>query len=437
MTTTYDPQHPVYLDEADARLEMSRVFDVCGECRKCTDMCPSFGTLFESLDRLGGQDAGMMTPDEQDRVVDDCSHCSACVVNCPYVPGVHDAAVDFPRLMLRATAMRGAAGGASPRRVITRLLLRRMDRVGALGSAAARFVNPLIAAAPRSIVRRLVARVVDVSDARTIPPFARTRFSAWFARRPRTTVVNPQGRVIVHPTCVVEYRRPEIGAALVKVFEHNGVHCDVSAARCCGAPMLRAGDVRGFTRAAVDNVGVLAAEIRRGADVVVAQPECLRVVRRDYLDYVGGPDAQLVAEHAFDPSEYLVRLNLGEDTSLDTNFPGVAPTTVAYRPSPHLRVLGIGDKGRDVVKLTGARVALDDAGGSYDPGAWGLRAGNAHRALPFVRRRGEQMVSTGAVAFAGDDHVANTGIGEVTGRRADHPLEIVAEAYGFGREPGA
>ena len=435
MTTTYDPQHPAYLDEADARIEMSRVFDVCGGCRRCTDACPSFGDLFASLDRLGGQDAGMMTPAEQDHVVDGCSHCSACVVNCPYVPGVHDAAVDFPRLMLRAVAMRGTAAGVSPRGVLVRLAARHADRVGAFASSAARFVNPTVAAVPRSIVRRVVARVLGVSDVRTIPGFARTRFSAWFARRPRTSVAHPQGRVVVHPTCVVEYRRPEIGAALVKVFEHNGVQCDVSAARCCGAPMLRAGDVRGFTRAAVDNVAMLAAEIRRGADVVVAQPECLRVVRRDYVDHVGGPDAQLVAEHAVDPCEYLMRLHRGEGTSFDTNFGGVVPSSVAYDSSPHLRVLGIGDKGRDVLKLTGARVTLDDGGAAYDPGAWGLRSRNAQRAVEFIRRRGERLTGTGAEVVAGDDHVANVGIGEVTGCRVAHPLEIIAEAYGFDGEP--
>jgi hypothetical protein len=31
--------------------------------------------------------------------------------------------------------------------------------------------------------------------------------------------------------------------------------------------------------------------------------------------------------------------------------------------------------------------------------------------------------------------VANVGIGEVTGCRVAHPLEIIAEAYGFDGEP--
>ena len=33
MTTIYDPKHPLYLDEADTRKEMERVFDLCHGCR--------------------------------------------------------------------------------------------------------------------------------------------------------------------------------------------------------------------------------------------------------------------------------------------------------------------------------------------------------------------------------------------------------------------
>jgi Fe-S oxidoreductase len=53
--------------------------------------------------------------------------------------------------------------------------------------------------------------------------------------------------------------------------------------------------------------GALAAEVRAGRDVVVAQPTCAYVIKRDYPIYVAGPDADLVAAHTYDPAEYLMK----------------------------------------------------------------------------------------------------------------------------------
>lgn len=110
MTTTYDPLHPMYLDEADVRLEMARVFDVCSGCRRCADLCGVFPALFELLDHGVGADAGMMTPAQQDLVAGACTHCSLCAVSCPFSPGSHEAAVDVAGLMDRHVAMLRATG---------------------------------------------------------------------------------------------------------------------------------------------------------------------------------------------------------------------------------------------------------------------------------------------------------------------------------------
>ena len=68
MTVTYDPHHPDYLDEADVRLEMSRVFDVCSGCRRCVSLCDSFPTLFGLLDANNKPGADQLTPAQQDYV---------------------------------------------------------------------------------------------------------------------------------------------------------------------------------------------------------------------------------------------------------------------------------------------------------------------------------------------------------------------------------
>ncbi len=114
MTTTYDPHHPQYLDEGDVRAELTRVFDLCHGCRLCVNLCSSFPTLFELIDRHDDQDAAKLTKAEQDQVVDECFQCKLCYLNCPYVPGQSEWNLDFPRLMLRADAMRTRPATSRP-----------------------------------------------------------------------------------------------------------------------------------------------------------------------------------------------------------------------------------------------------------------------------------------------------------------------------------
>ena len=57
------------------------------------------------------------------------------------------------------------------------------------------------------------------------------------------------------------------------------------------------------------------------------------MLKKDYVDYVGGADAELVAAHTFDAAEYLMRLHKAESTALDTDFTGDVPA----RRSPTTR----------------------------------------------------------------------------------------------------
>ena len=154
MTTTYDPKHPKYLDEADVRNELTRVFDLCHGCRLCFRFCSSFPSLFEMIDEHDDHDAGRLTPFQQDRVVDECFQCKLCYVNCPYTPELHEWQLDFPRLMLRAEAMRYATGQKPVRQRATTQMLSRTDLLGKAAIVAAPVANKVFGAPEGSIVRR-------------------------------------------------------------------------------------------------------------------------------------------------------------------------------------------------------------------------------------------------------------------------------------------
>jgi Fe-S oxidoreductase len=391
--------------------------------------------LFEMIDRHDDQDAGRLTPAQQDQVVDECFQCKLCYINCPYTPDVHEWALDFPRLMLRADAMRHANHQVSLGSRITDAVLGHTDLLGKAATLAAPAANAVLGAKQGSLVRKVMEKATGVSSVRLLPPYARQRFSTWFKRRPRVRIAKRQGRVAVFPTCLVEYQQPSIGHDLVKVYERNGIECSLAdGAGCCGAPWLHSGDVAQFTKVAEKNVKVLAATVRRGNDIVVPQPTCGYVLKKDYIDYVGGSDAQLVAEHTYDAAEYLMKVHKADGTTLDTDFPGSVPATVTYHTPCHLKAQNVGLKSRDLIKLTGAKVALAQQCSGID-GMWGLRAENTGISVPIAHKLADQIRRADSEVIAGDCHLANTAIAEQTGRQPLHPLQLIARAYGISEEP--
>ncbi len=433
MTTTYDPRHEKYLDEADVREELTRVYDLCHGCRLCFKFCTSFPTLFDLIDRFDDQDAGRLTPAEQDKVIDECFQCKLCYVNCPYIPELHEWALDFPRLMLRADAMRHDTGQKSIRSRATTQILSRTDLMGKAATTVAPVANKMVAGPKGSPVRKAVAAVTGVSSIRLLPPYAKQRFSTWFKKRVSALRTPSQGRVTVFPTCLVEYQETSIGKDLVKVYERNGIACSITEAGCCGAPWLHSGDLKQFTKIAEKNVKTLADEVRRGGDIVVPQPTCGYVLKKDYLDYVGGPDAELVASHTYDAAEYLVGIHKGEETSLDTEFTNEVPEKVTYHAPCHLRAQNIGFKSRDLMKLTGAKVKLVQQCSGID-GMWGFRAENEEISIPIAEKLAEQIDKADGDVVAGDCHLANTAIAEQTGEAPLHPIQFLARAYGIDAE---
>jgi glycerol-3-phosphate dehydrogenase subunit C len=429
MTTTYDPKDAAYYDEADLRGELTRVYDLCHGCRLCFNLCPSFPSLFDAVDRHDG-DVEALSTAEQDKVVDECYQCKLCYVKCPYVPP-HEWALDFPRLLLRAQAVRRKQGGLD----LTDQFLGRTDLLGKLSTVAAPVVNKATGT-PNSLPRRLMEKTVGIAADRLLPPYARERFTTWFKRRNRPVVREPQRTVALFPTCLVEYQNPAIGKDTVKVFERNGVECELPAGQvCCGMPWLDGGDVDNFVKQGRKNVEVLARAVRQGKDVVVPQPTCAYVLKKEYPTYVGGPDAALVAEHTYDVAEYLWGLHKGQETSIDTEFPGDVPDEVAYHVACHLQAQNIGLKSRDLMKLTGTKVTLANHCSGID-GTWGYRAENYELARKVAQPLKRALEKSTAEVVTGDCHLANGAITQETGKLPLHPMQFLARAYGIPEEPG-
>ena len=431
MTVTYNPKDPAYFDEPDMREELLRVYDLCHGCRLCWNLCPSFPTLFKYIDARDGA-MHELSIAEQDQVVDECYQCKLCYVKCPYIPP-HEWMLDFPRLMLRAAAVRKKRAPVKVR--ITDNALGRTDLVGKLGVLSGGIANK-VTQTPGSGMRKVIEKLTGIASERVLPPFAKQRFSTWFKKRATPRIADKQRDVALFQTCIVEYQNPAIGQDLVKVYERNGVQCHLAeGSQCCGAPFLHAGDFDNFEHAAKKNVRILADQVRAGRDIVVPQPTCGYILKKDYIEYLGeDDDTRLVRDNTYDAAEYLVRLHKDEGTTFDTTFGGAVPETITYHVACHLQAQNIGLKSRDLMKLTGAKISLVNKCSGID-GTWGYRAENYDEQQEVIQALKKDVEAQGCDVVVGDCHLANTAIDESTGRTPLHPLQVVARAYGIPEEP--
>jgi len=420
----YDPLAPDFYDPATARAERDRTFHICSDCRVCVKLCPSFRSLFEMIDDLGGTEhVEELTPQQHERVVDECYQCKLCYVICPYTPDQQQEwRIDFPQLMLRSLAIQGREG----RRSRSARLLARTDLQGKVATTFAPVVNKMNVFAP---ARAAMEKVTGISKDRLLPTFSRVRFSKWFRNRASKTT-GERGTVAMFPSCLVEYQEPAIGKAMVGVFERNGYACELPEGQvCCGMPWLDAGDTEKFREHAQKNVDALLPAVEAGMKVVVLQPTCAYTLKDEVPAFLGTEASRKVAESTFEASEFLMNEHRSGN-ALDTNFEGRTYESIIWHAACHYRAQQMGPKSSQLMALTGAKVQNVERCAAID-GTWGLRAENVEMAKRVAKPLMDRVRESDAELVAGDCQLANVAIGEDAGRRPVHPLQVLAQAYGI------
>ena len=331
---------------------------------------------------------------------------------------------------MRAKAVRKVSGNQSFAESITDLVLGHTDLLGIASVPVAPIVNK-VTAVSSSATRAVMQATVGIAATRVLPPYSKMRFSTWFKRRTQSFVPNKRATVSIFPTCFIEYMQPEIGRATVEVYERNGIACTLpKGVKCCGAPWLHAGDVARFIEAAKANVNALIGEVNAQRKIVVAQPTCAYVLKRDYPIYLGTKEANMVAEATFDTSEYLMRRYREDKSSFETSFTGEVPATITYHAPCHLQAQSIGLKSRDLLKLMGSKVTVVAKCSGID-GTWGYRAKNYEMAKKVAQGLTSAIKKAPQGMVVGDCGLANYAITEELSLPVVHPMIVIAKAYGI------
>ncbi|MGA8705543.1 MAG: heterodisulfide reductase-related iron-sulfur binding cluster [Steroidobacteraceae bacterium] len=425
-------RQPAFYDPDALDQELHRIFDICHGCRRCFSLCQAFPTLFDAIDESPTMELDGVDKKVYWKVVEHCYLCDMCyMTKCPYVPP-HPWNVDFPHLMLRAKAVRAARGELK----LGERLLSATDAVGRI--AGIPVVAEIVNAANRNgFARKLLDKTLGVDPRAPLPEFhstsARARLTGSLRRdlEPRATP-ETRGQVVLFTTCYGNRNEPELAEDLAAVFEHNGIGVVLAQKeRCCGMPKLELGDLKAVEQFKHTNIPELVRLIDAGYDIVAPIPSCVLMFKQE-LPLMFGEDAQVrqVAEHIFDPFEYLMlRHKAG---LLRTDFSGRLGK-ISYHVPCHLRVQNLGLKTRDVLRLVPDTTVEVIERCSGHNGTYAVKSAYRDASMKIARPVIERVKNAEADYYASDCPMAGHQIesGLMPAREPTHPLKLLRIAYGI------
>ena len=423
---------PAFYDQAALEHELHRVFDICHGCRRCFSLCQAFPTLFEAIDASATMELDSVDKSVYGKIVEHCYLCDMCfMTKCPYVPP-HPWNVDFPHLMLRAKALGARSRGLGLRERV----LSATDAVGRI--AGIPVVCEIVNAANRNAtMRKVLDKTLGVDARAPLPQFharsARSRLRGKLRTDlPVRSSAQTRGQVVLFTTCYGNRNAPELATDLAAIFEHNGIALVLAKQeRCCGMPKLELGDLESVERFKQVNVPQLDRLIGAGYDVVAPIPSCVLMFKQELpLMFAGDAQVQRIAEHMFDPFEYLMLRHAAG--LLRTDF-AAALGKVSYHVPCHLRVQNLGLKTRDLLKLVpGTTVEVIERCSGHN-GTYGVKSEYRAAAVKIGRPVAQRVEGAKADHYSSDCPMAGHQIESILTdqREPEHPLKLLRLAYGI------
>ncbi len=418
---SYDPSDAVYWDPAGLDAEIERSFEVCHGCRMCFKYCSSFVRLFQFVDDHDG-DVRKVTLDERAAVMDACFQCKLCEIQCPYTPAEgHEFQLDFPKLVARYRAQNVRGHGTRWRdRVLGNPDL--AGRMARLSFGMANVANRVGAH------RWMLSKLLGVHPKKLLPDFAAKTFSALAKKAGRS--FEPGGEAVLFATCYVENNQPSIGEDALTVLEKNGV--DVRCAKgvgCCGMPAWEYGDLDELRKRARLNLDALMPHVEAGSKVLVVNPTCSMMLRKEYPELLEGDDrarAARLAEATMDVSEYV--WSLRKEERFNTDFRSSPGETFGYHAPCHLRAQRVGFKGRDLIRKTGSKPVTVMECCGHD-GTWAMKNEGFEDSQRWGAKAFAEMKESVSEVWVTDCPLAAIQFRQHAGTTPMHPMTVLARAY--------
>ncbi|POG54952.1 anaerobic glycerol-3-phosphate dehydrogenase subunit C [Haloferax marisrubri] len=409
----------VFPDSTDMDLRPGA--DNCYKCTACDVSCP----VAEVDDEFPGPK--FQGPEQwrlkrkEDEAVDDsimsCSNCMRCDDACP--SGV-------PLSQMHNTA-RGEYVDEQmdklSREYIRNRILANYGTLAQLGSMFPRLANAVMG---NSVVQRINEKVLGITAERDFPEFATQTFREWWNERGGPQVRSEEKRVAYFHGCYSNYNTPEVGKAMVRLFESFGYEVVVPKQRCSGTPMFANGMLDDAKRAAGINVENFAGLIPEGYDIIASCTSCSMSLRQEYPELFDIDGIEDLSAHTYEALEYL---RIHEDLEGAVREASVEDQSFAYHAPCHGRNQGLDRQAVELFRQLDG-VEIEDVGDSCSgiSGTYGWK-----------EEKYDKSMQIGADMFDHMEHAqGNVGMTECptcsmqmehgTGYDIKHPLQLLEEA---------
>jgi glycerol-3-phosphate dehydrogenase subunit C len=429
---SYDPAEQKYWRQSELDKEIERIFEICHGCRLCFKYCDTFPSLFTLIDQKHDGNVKKLAAEEIENILDACFQCKLCEVNCPYTPrDSHPYMLDFPKLVARYRAIR-----------VERQGVRLKDRFLANPDASAKLARASFGFANRAnrikIHRIFMEKALGIHREKLLPDFAGQTFEKWAEKSGR--IANSPGcEAVLFQTCFVQNNDPQLGKDTISVFEKNKV--DIRCVKdlcCCGMPAWEKGDLKSLQAQAKQNLALLAPFVGKGAKVIVINPTCSMMFRREYPDLVAQEDREIakkISQAIMDPSEFL--WSIREEPRFNVDFKSAPDGAVAYHAPCHLRAQAIGFRSRDLLrKIPGVKPVMVQECCGHN-GTYAMTVEGFEPSKRIGKKAFDAMRETNASVWATDCPLAAIQFQQHAGVKPMHPMSILSRAYrldGFDRK---
>lgn len=392
-------------------------FEQCMKCTLCTEVCPvtPINTRYPGPKQAGpdGERYRLKNPEFFDESLKYCLNCKRCEVACP-----SDVRIGDLILSARLTYTKG-------RPSLRDTMLAETDILGSLATICAPVVNRSLSLKP---VKYIMDKALKIDLHRQFPKYASTKFETWYRRNAEADQTKFSRKVSYFHGCFVNYNYPELGKALVDVFNAVGIGVTLlDRERCCGVAKIANRLVKEATRDAAINLTSIREAVAKGHEAVVATSSTCCFTMRDEYPHILELDNSDVRTSITLATAYLSKLISRGEVRLV--FRNGYSRRIAYHTPCHMERMGFTQYSLGLLKsIPGVDLVVLNPNCCGIAGTYGFKKENYRTSQKIGSQLFSEIENTHPDFVVTDCETCKWQIEMSVATKVKHPIEVLFEA---------